>query len=664
MADIGTAYVQIVPAATGISNKISAAIGPGATQAGTTAGKKVGEAMGSKLQSIGGGMLKAGAIATAVSVPIIMGINKAMDAYQIQSAAETKLTEIYKTRMGVGKKAAKATMDIASAIQKEGVVGDEVTLSGAQQLATFAKYPGTVNKLLPAMDNLLVQQKGLNGTTQDATQIANLMGKVMQGQTGALKRVGVSFTESQEKVLKYGTEEERAAMLAKVITDNVGNMNKKMAETPEGKIQQMKNAYGDLIEQIGATLAPVLADVAKWLGDNIMPKVEAFINFLKANPIIAKIVVGIAGLLAVGGPLLMMLGMIVSSIGAIMPVLGAISAPVLAIGAAIAAVVAAIVYAWNTSEGFRNAVMNLINSVWGAIQPLIPLVMNGIKTIIGVIGSLIQSIAKSLTPVIKMLTPILVGVINVIVRIAKTVMPILIGAFKIAATIIGGAVKLICNIILAMQPIISKVFGAIKAVAVFIWNGIKFAIVTPIKFAWNVIKTIINAIKVAFDVFKVVAKTVGGVFKAIYKAITAPIRMARDVIKGIVDAIRGFFKFKIRFPSIPLPHFSIQPAGWEIGDLLEGTIPSLGIDWYARGGIFTNPAIAGIGEAGPEAAVPLSGRSKMRPFANAIAEEMGGAGTTYNIGDVTLDASSLEDVLTIESFVEVVKRAKGLGARR
>ena len=664
MADIGTAYVQIVPAATGISNKISAAIGPGATQAGNMAGKKVGAAMGSKLQAIGGGLMKAGAIATAVSVPIIMGINKAMDAYQIQNAAETKLTEIYKTRMGVGKKAAKATMEIASAIQKEGVVGDEVTLSGAQQLATFAKYPGTVNKLLPAMDNLLVQQKGLNGTTQDATQIANLMGKVMQGQTGALKRVGVSFTESQEKVLKYGTEEERAAMLAQVITDNVGHMNKKMAETPEGKIQQMKNAFGDLAEQIGATLAPVLADVAKWVSENLMPKVEAFINFLKDNPVIAKIVVGIAGLLAVGGPLLIIIGMIVSSIGAILPVLGAISAPVLAIVAAIGAVIAALVYAWNTSEGFRTAVMDLVNQIWGAIQPLIPLIMNAIKTIVGTIGKLIQSIAKSLTPVIKMLTPILVGIINVIVRIAKTVIPILVGAFKVAATIISTAVDMICSVILAMKPLIIKVWGAIKTVAIAIWNGIKFAIVTPIKFAWNAIKAVIKGIKSAFDIFKQVAKTVAGVFKSIYKAITNPIKTAKSVIKGIIDKIKGFFSFKIKFPKIPLPHFSVQPSGWEIGDLLKGTIPSLGIDWYARGGIFTNPAIAGIGEAGPEAAVPLSGRSKMRPFAHAIAEEMNGAGPTYNIGDVTLDASSLEDVLTIESFVEVVKRAKGLGARR
>ena len=263
MANLGTAYVQIVPAATGIQGKITKAIAPEAALAGTQAGATVAKGMGSKISSLGKGILKAGVIAGAVAVPIIAGIHKAMDAYEVQNAAETKLTEIYRSRMGASKKAAQATIEYAGALQKQGVVGDEVTLSGAQQLATFAKYPKTVNSLLPAMQNLLVQQKGLNGTSQDATQIANLMGKVMQGQTGALKRVGVSFTEAQEKVLKYGTEEEKAAMLSKVITDNVGDMNKAMLATPEGKIQQMKNSFGDLAETIGATVAPVLASIAQ-----------------------------------------------------------------------------------------------------------------------------------------------------------------------------------------------------------------------------------------------------------------------------------------------------------------------------------------------------------------------------------------------------------------
>ena len=61
--NIGTAYVQIVPAATGITNKMTTAINPGAQAAGQAAGKTIASNIGARMQKIGGGMMKAGAIA-------------------------------------------------------------------------------------------------------------------------------------------------------------------------------------------------------------------------------------------------------------------------------------------------------------------------------------------------------------------------------------------------------------------------------------------------------------------------------------------------------------------------------------------------------------------------------------------------------------------------
>lgn len=307
-------------------------------------------ALGGKFQSAGQKMMSAGRGMSVAGAGMVYAGHKLIEMAQVQSDAENKLTEIYQKRMGATEAAAKSTMELASAIQKEGVIGDEVTLSGAQQLATFAQYPETINKLLPAMDNLLVQQNGLNATAGDATRVANLMGKALMGQTGALSKCGITFTDAQAQVLKFGTEEEKAATLAEVVTQNVGEMNKKFAETDAGKIQQAKNALGDAGERIGAVLLPALAKVAQWLNENIMPKVEALISFMEAHPIIAKIIIAITGLLVVGGPLLIMIGGIVSAVGVLMPVLGAISLPILGIVAAIAAAIVAgilIMKNWN-----------------------------------------------------------------------------------------------------------------------------------------------------------------------------------------------------------------------------------------------------------------------------------------------------------------------------
>ena len=174
--ELGKAYVQIIPSAKGITGSITRVLSGESVSAGTKSGEEASKAFGSRFSSLGGKFIKTGAIATAMAVPLVAGIKKAMAAYEVQATAETKLTEIYKTRMGVGSKAVKSTLDMASALQKQGVIGDEVAISGSQQLATFAKYPSTINTLMPAMNNLLAQQKGVNATTDDAVNIGNLMG--------------------------------------------------------------------------------------------------------------------------------------------------------------------------------------------------------------------------------------------------------------------------------------------------------------------------------------------------------------------------------------------------------------------------------------------------------------------------------------------------------
>ena len=202
-------------------------------------------------------------IIAAFSVREIVKFSKeCFEAYSNQLQQEQKLTEIMRSRIGATDAEIASVRALASEQQKLGVVGDEVALAGAQQLATFARNTDTINTLIPAMENLAVQQHGVNVSSGDMTSIANLMGKALQGQVGALTRVGISFTEAQEKVLKYGTEQERAATLAQVITDNVGNMNEVLAQTPEGRIQQVKNTLGDLQETLGSALAPVITDIA------------------------------------------------------------------------------------------------------------------------------------------------------------------------------------------------------------------------------------------------------------------------------------------------------------------------------------------------------------------------------------------------------------------
>ncbi|MBQ9428619.1 MAG: hypothetical protein IJU41_03635 [Clostridia bacterium] len=199
------------------------------------------------------------AIAAAFSVKAIISFTKAArEAYKVQMEQEIKLATIMRQRTGATNEEIQSLLDLTSAEQQLGIVGDEVQIAGLQQLATFTKTTGALKALLPAMNNLLAQQNGFEISTGSAVNVANLMGKVLQGQTGALTRVGISFDEAQEKVLKYGTESERAAMLAKVITQNVGDMNSALAKTDIGRQKQLANVMGDIKEQFGQAINQIL----------------------------------------------------------------------------------------------------------------------------------------------------------------------------------------------------------------------------------------------------------------------------------------------------------------------------------------------------------------------------------------------------------------------
>ena len=174
------------------------------------------------------------------------------EAYQVQLVAETQLETIMRQRMNSTDEEIQHIKNLCSAQQELGVIGDEVQLSGAQQMATFLKQKESLDVLIPAMNNLIAQQNGLNATNQDAVGIGNMMGKAMQGQTAVLQRVGITFDEAQAHVLQYGTESERAAMLAEVITANVGNMNAELAKTDAGKQKQLENTLGDIKEKWGS----------------------------------------------------------------------------------------------------------------------------------------------------------------------------------------------------------------------------------------------------------------------------------------------------------------------------------------------------------------------------------------------------------------------------
>lgn len=164
-----------------------------------------------------------------------------------------------------------------------------------------------------------------------------------------------------------------------------------------------------------------------------------------------------------------------------------------------------------------------------------------------------------------------------------------------------------------MKTNIKTVFDAIKTKITDTWDTIK----TNVKLAVDAVKTKVT------DTFTTLKSTVTDIWDDIKSAISDPIEDAKEAVKTAIDKIKGFMDFEWSLPSLKMPHISIS-GDFDLNPL-DGdgvSAPKFGIDWYASGGIATGPSVVGVGEAGDEAILPLSNKSKMKPFANAVASMM------------------------------------------
>lgn len=150
---------------------------------------------------------------------------------------------------------------------------------------------------------------------------------------------------------------------------------------------------------------------------------------------------------------------------------------------------------------------------------------------------------------------------------------------------------------------------------------------------------------------------VGQVFDSVRAFIQDPIGTAEAFIHEKVESILGFFsglgnRITNAIGSIHFPQPSIS---WENLQIGPASIPIPHVSWHKRGGYFDGAQIIGIGEGGPEAALPLTSPF-MDPFADAVADRMGERGTG---GGVTMIFQN--PVKTPAEFGREMRRIRNYG---
>lgn len=283
-------------------------------------------------------------------------------------------------------------------------------------------------------------------------------------------------------------------------------------------------------------------------------------------------------------------------------------------------------------EYYTTYIAPLIEQVMTVVAPVIETVRATVENAVNNIGTTFNAVMPEIQKLIQDIWPdiqaIIQGVMTIIMQVVVPTWKWISTQMKLVMNAIRGIIQIVWP---AIASIIRSTVGTIKIVITGIssvissvqstFNSIKNAITERIESAKEKVDSAVSTVKEVINNISEVISNVQSTFDSIKSAITEPIESAKETVSSVIDTIKGFFPIDVGriLDNIKLPHFSVDGGQFPYGVGGEGYMPSFGVEWYAKGAIFDGAQIIGVGEAGPEAVIPLSSE-RVKPFAEAVAD--------------------------------------------
>jgi phage-related protein len=305
---------------------------------------------------------------------------------------------------------------------------------------------------------------------------------------------------------------------------------------------------------------------------------------------------------------------------------------------------------WNSIKGVINGVLNFI---MGLI-----LVFSGLLT--GNFGAMWEGVKQmffgaleaiwnymNLMMIGRLITIIknfAVGGFNLVVGFGKNIVNAFKNMWNSASSAVSSGVQAVIRFFQKMFDDAARIFSILRQTGDNIFNAIRNTITSIAQNIASKVGSVFTGMKnTVVNVFNNVKSAAQTAFNAVKTAIQNPIQTAVNFVRNQVDKIKGFFSgMNIRFPKIKLPHFSLAGNF----SLNPPSVPKLSVDWYKDGGVFDGASVIGVGEAGPEAVLPLLGE-RMAPFAKAVSDNLQGMGSGGNLTVILeMDSYQMGKVVT------------------
>jgi len=228
------------------------------------------DTLGSKVSSMG--KAAGAALAIGAGAAALFAVKLGTDAVAAarESAKITAITEqTIKSMGGAAGLTATQVADMSTRLSNVTGVDDEVLQAGANLLLTF----GNISAKGGVFDRTLALANDMSiALGQDMKASSIQLGKALNDPiagVSALTRVGVSFTAQQKEQIKTLVESGDVLGAQNVILAEVGKQFGGAAAAASTPIDKLKVTVGNLQEEVGARLIPVIDRVATFLAANL-----------------------------------------------------------------------------------------------------------------------------------------------------------------------------------------------------------------------------------------------------------------------------------------------------------------------------------------------------------------------------------------------------------
>lgn len=217
------------------------------------------------------GKMAAAAFAAATAAAVAYAGKLAVDGVKAaieDEAAQRRLAQALEAATGATTKQIAETEKFISQMQLATGVADTDLRNALGRLAL------STNDLTKAQDLLSLALDISKARQIPLETVANALGKAYDGQTTALARLGLGFSSAEVKGKSFSEIQD-------MLTKSFGGAASDAAQTYQGRIDRLKQAFAEFQEGIGYKLLPILERFLSIITDQIIPNIGKFLDIFK-----------------------------------------------------------------------------------------------------------------------------------------------------------------------------------------------------------------------------------------------------------------------------------------------------------------------------------------------------------------------------------------------